>query len=105
MSILIEVLELSGAVSIGYGIKSFWEWRKEKKAADPANQHTYPQNKDLICPLCAALNLYVWDEYGERSRNTKSHKGCAGCQTWPSPHIHVDCWACKFKFVMTKEDL
>jgi hypothetical protein len=68
----------------------------------------YPWHENLACPLCNANNM-TWKqtkeekEEGHKRRNSETHHGCAGCQHLSTPHLHVSCWDCKFKFLMEPE--
>lgn len=124
MSLFIEALELSGAMSLGFGIKSFWEWRKEKnrkKNVKPSSkipkrpevlftddlEQITPLDKDiyewgncLTCSVCHACNMHNSEEHNKRT-STK-HLGCSSCDKLSIPHIHVECWYCKYKFIMVR---
>jgi hypothetical protein len=126
MDLFIQAAELTSAAMAGFGIKSFLSWRKAKKklpdpskplpkridmvfnaAMDPVaikSKVVYEQDDDLRCALCGANNMYFTaNKDGTKNRCSKYHKGCPGCAELSEPHIHVNCWDCKFNFIMVRE--
>jgi ribosomal protein L37E len=59
----------------------------------------FPWETDLTCPVCAATNMKMSEAAGGH-RNTKTHTICNGCDVHPTPHLHVTCWDCGFKFAV-----
>lgn len=69
--------------------------------APPTIKRIFEFDSDLKCPICSSGNRFLRaDKDGLRAVNTKTHTSCNGCDVEVAPHLHVTCWACKFKYAV-----
>jgi hypothetical protein len=76
--------------------------------APAALKLVYAWDAALSCPLCNANNRMRTigknrDGTDKDVVNRDTHVGCAGCDADDEPHLHVTCWACKFRYAMKRK--
>lgn len=67
-------------------------------------ENVFSYNNIYSCPICSANNKY--NTHGDLT--CERFYGCLGKKKFwsskfkcpPKPHLHINCWACKFKFLM-----
>lgn len=62
----------------------------------------FQYDEKFLCPACKCNN-----RHNKSGTVTNNFKGCLGIKNFfgkevcsSIPHLHIECWACKLKFIM-----